>query len=168
MACSRVWEHEGQHCALRGPKPDCLMPCWPVAGGPLDAVSSACAKSCELCRRQSGGARGEFRGELRDYQREGLGWLDFLQRFGFGGCLADDMGLGKTIQVLALLESRRELAPQRRRESRRRLRWSWCRARWSFIGRKRPPRFAPKLRFSITPELCASNPANILTTTMLF
>lgn len=50
----------------------------------------------------------QFQGELRSYQREGLGWLFFLQRFGFGGCLADDMGLGKTIQVLALLESRRE------------------------------------------------------------
>jgi superfamily II DNA or RNA helicase len=50
-----------------------------------------------------------FVGELRGYQREGLGWLHFLQRFGFGGCLADDMGLGKTVQVLALLESRREL-----------------------------------------------------------
>ena len=50
-----------------------------------------------------------FSGQLRDYQREGLGWLCFLQRFGFGGCLADDMGLGKTVQVLALLESRREL-----------------------------------------------------------
>lgn len=50
----------------------------------------------------------DFHGELRTYQREGLGWLFFLQRFGFGGCLADDMGLGKTIQVLALLESRRE------------------------------------------------------------
>jgi superfamily II DNA or RNA helicase len=48
-----------------------------------------------------------FCGELRGYQREGLGWLKFLQQFGFGGCLADDMGLGKTIQVLALLESRR-------------------------------------------------------------
>ena len=52
---------------------------------------------------------GEFHGELRHYQLEGLGWLHFLQRFGFGGCLADDMGLGKTIQVLALLEARREL-----------------------------------------------------------
>jgi len=48
-----------------------------------------------------------FVGTLRDYQREGLGWLDFLAEFGFGGCLADDMGLGKTIQVLAFLESRR-------------------------------------------------------------
>jgi superfamily II DNA or RNA helicase len=48
-----------------------------------------------------------FRGTLRPYQREGLGWFDFLRRFGFGGCLADDMGLGKTVQVLALLEKRR-------------------------------------------------------------
>jgi superfamily II DNA or RNA helicase len=50
-----------------------------------------------------------FKGQLRGYQREGLGWLNFLRRFGFGGCLADDMGLGKTVQVLALLESRRKL-----------------------------------------------------------
>jgi hypothetical protein len=48
-----------------------------------------------------------FIGKLRDYQREGLGWFEFLQQFRFGGCLADDMGLGKTVQVLALLESRR-------------------------------------------------------------
>ncbi len=48
-----------------------------------------------------------FHGELRPYQREGLGWLDYLTRFGFGGILADDMGLGKTIQVLALLQRRR-------------------------------------------------------------
>jgi superfamily II DNA or RNA helicase len=48
-----------------------------------------------------------FHGELRPYQRDGLGWLDYLQRFGFGGILADDMGLGKTIQVLAFLQRRR-------------------------------------------------------------
>ncbi|MFL6197496.1 MAG: DEAD/DEAH box helicase, partial [Thermoanaerobaculia bacterium] len=50
-----------------------------------------------------------FHGELRGYQRAGLGWLHFLRDLGFGGCLADDMGLGKTVQVLALLESRRAL-----------------------------------------------------------
>jgi SNF2 family DNA or RNA helicase len=49
-----------------------------------------------------------FTGELRDYQREGLAWMLFLQDLGFGGCLADDMGLGKTAQVLALLERRRQ------------------------------------------------------------
>jgi superfamily II DNA or RNA helicase len=48
-----------------------------------------------------------FHGELRPYQCEGLGWLDYLQKFDFGGILADDMGLGKTIQVLALLQRRR-------------------------------------------------------------
>lgn len=40
-------------------------------------------------------------GVLRDYQLQGLNWLNFLDEFGFGGCLADDMGLGKTIQVIA-------------------------------------------------------------------
>ena len=48
-----------------------------------------------------------FVGQLRDYQREGLGWMEFLREFGFGGCLADDMGVGKTAQVLAMLETRR-------------------------------------------------------------
>jgi superfamily II DNA or RNA helicase len=50
-----------------------------------------------------------FEGTLRPYQRDGLGWLDYLHRFGFGGILADDMGLGKTIQVLSLLQRRKEL-----------------------------------------------------------
>ncbi len=49
-----------------------------------------------------------FRGTLRPYQREGLGWLHFLSEFGLGGCLADDMGLGKTVQLLAHMAERRE------------------------------------------------------------
>jgi superfamily II DNA or RNA helicase len=51
---------------------------------------------------------GGFTGELREYQRAGLGWLKFLRENGLGGILADDMGLGKTVQALAHLESRRE------------------------------------------------------------
>ena len=47
---------------------------------------------------------------LRPYQQTGLNWLTFLHDLGFGACLADDMGLGKTIQVLALLQSRKETA----------------------------------------------------------
>jgi len=47
-------------------------------------------------------------GTLRDYQKEGLNWLNFLDEFGFGGCLADDMGLGKTIQIIAFILSQRE------------------------------------------------------------
>ncbi|HEY9788646.1 MAG TPA: DEAD/DEAH box helicase [Candidatus Obscuribacterales bacterium] len=42
-----------------------------------------------------------FGSELRPYQNQGVGWLQFLREFGFGGILADDMGLGKTVQTLA-------------------------------------------------------------------
>jgi len=48
-----------------------------------------------------------FHGELRAYQRDGLGWIASLRELRLGGCLADDMGLGKTVQMLAALESRR-------------------------------------------------------------
>ncbi|MEX2381109.1 MAG: DEAD/DEAH box helicase [Opitutales bacterium] len=48
-----------------------------------------------------------FSGELRGYQKEGLGWLCYLRDLGIQGCLADDMGLGKTVQVLALLWERK-------------------------------------------------------------
>jgi superfamily II DNA or RNA helicase len=44
-----------------------------------------------------------FGATLRPYQEDGLGWLQFLRRHGFGGILADDMGLGKTVQTLAHL-----------------------------------------------------------------
>ncbi|HHW36314.1 MAG TPA: ATP-dependent helicase [Bacillales bacterium] len=39
-------------------------------------------------------------GELRAYQKQGMEWLVFLRKFGFGACLADDMGLGKTVQMI--------------------------------------------------------------------
>lgn len=52
-----------------------------------------------------------FGGDLRTYQREGLGWLRFLEEFHLGGCLADDMGLGKTVQLLALLAYSRKENP---------------------------------------------------------
>lgn len=45
---------------------------------------------------------------MRQYQSDGLSWLNFLQTAGLGGCLADDMGLGKTIQTLALLQYNKE------------------------------------------------------------
>ncbi len=45
---------------------------------------------------------------LRDYQRQGLAWLQRLRQYGLAGVLADDMGLGKTIQTLAHLLLERE------------------------------------------------------------
>ena len=50
-----------------------------------------------------------FVGELRPYQKRGFDWLHFLREYKFGGILADDMGLGKTVQVLAYLQSIKEL-----------------------------------------------------------
>ncbi len=47
--------------------------------------------------------------QLRPYQRHGVNWLCFLQRFGLNGILADDMGLGKTLQTLAAVERAREI-----------------------------------------------------------
>lgn len=41
---------------------------------------------------------------LRPYQKDGYTWLNYMQKLGFGACLADDMGLGKTLQVLCYLE----------------------------------------------------------------
>ncbi len=49
-----------------------------------------------------------LRAELRDYQKRGLSWMQFLRQMGFGGILADDMGLGKTVQVLAHILSEKE------------------------------------------------------------
>jgi superfamily II DNA or RNA helicase len=46
---------------------------------------------------------------LRAYQRQGVDWLRFLEKNGFGGILADEMGLGKTVQTLAWLTLERHL-----------------------------------------------------------
>ncbi len=50
-----------------------------------------------------------FHAMLRPYQKDGFTWLDYMNKLGFGACLADDMGLGKTIQVLAFLEKLRKM-----------------------------------------------------------
>lgn len=48
-----------------------------------------------------------FHATLRPYQKTGFSWLHYMDKLGFGACLADDMGLGKTVQVLAFLEKLR-------------------------------------------------------------
>jgi superfamily II DNA or RNA helicase len=82
-----------------------------LAGQPRAHVDEAFERiRDELSRGERPEAEDEpdgFEGTLRHYQREGLGWLTFLERLGLGGCLADDMGLGKTIQVLAMFVRRK-------------------------------------------------------------
>jgi len=41
--------------------------------------------------------------QLREYQQQGVNWLQFLREYQLNGILADDMGLGKTIQALTHL-----------------------------------------------------------------
>jgi len=46
--------------------------------------------------------------ELRDYQRDGLNWMQMLRQMQLNGILADDMGLGKTVQALAHILTEKE------------------------------------------------------------
>nr|KAJ3419461.1 TATA-binding protein-associated factor mot1 [Polyrhizophydium stewartii] len=45
----------------------------------------------------------DIRAELRPYQKEGVSWLAFLNRYGLQGILCDDMGLGKTLQSICMM-----------------------------------------------------------------
>ena len=49
----------------------------------------------------------QFQGTLREYQKRGVAWLNYLESLGLSGCLADDMGLGKSVQVIARLVQER-------------------------------------------------------------
>ncbi|MCC5829756.1 MAG: DEAD/DEAH box helicase [Phycisphaeraceae bacterium] len=69
-----------------------------------EKFSRARRRLAEFERLEPIEATESFRGDLRTYQKIGLGWLAFLRAFEMGGILADDMGLGKTIQVLAWLD----------------------------------------------------------------
>ena len=88
-----------------------------------------------------------FIGELRPYQRRGVGWLAHLRQLGLGACLADDMGLGKTIQAIALLlhirnEAVREHGPDTRLQPTLLICPTSVVANW----RREIERFAPGLR----------------------
>lgn len=45
----------------------------------------------------------EISATLRDYQKQGVGWLEQLRTMHLNGVLADDMGLGKTLQAIISL-----------------------------------------------------------------
>ena len=95
-----------------------------LQSGDAEAVKLQLDETCERLRDSLATFEGveprqepaEFTGDLREYQRFGLGWMEFLRQTGLGGCLADDMGLGKTVQVLALLQGIRLAASREERE----------------------------------------------------
>ncbi len=95
--------------ALRGSAP--IAPDAPevpvVAVGELKELVEALHERGEAAPEPEG-----FVGELRGYQRVGLGWLVHMQKQGVGAILADEMGLGKTPMTLALLERLRRDHPE--------------------------------------------------------
>ncbi len=50
----------------------------------------------------------KLQGQLREYQKRGVAWLQYLEQLGLNGCLADDMGMGKSFQVIARLVQERQ------------------------------------------------------------
>lgn len=93
----------------------------PYVHASLDGLDIACDASrarewLETARRRNRDARtelepvplGPLENVLRPYQKQGVYWMRFLERAGFGGLLADEMGLGKTLQTLAWLSLARD------------------------------------------------------------
>ena len=56
----------------------------------------------------------ELNAKLRNYQKQGYKWINYLHKHQLGGCLADDMGLGKTLQAIAMLAT---VYPQEKKSS---------------------------------------------------
>lgn len=75
-----------------------------------DALSQMLGKLRDQSQLQPIDNPTHLQGQLREYQKRGVSWLQYLEEVGLNGCLADDMGLGKTIQVIARMLQERELA----------------------------------------------------------
>jgi SNF2 family DNA or RNA helicase len=93
-----------------------------------------------------------LQGTLREYQKRGVAWLQYLEQLGLNPCLADDMGLGKTLEVIAHLLKEREdrigVEDAESTEGAERLPPTLIIAPTSVLGNwhKEIERFAPQLR----------------------
>ena len=74
-----------------------------TVGGPQAARITETLAALRAAQKTSCSPPTAFHGNLRQYQKEGLQWLQALRRARLGGVLADDMGLGKTVQIIAHL-----------------------------------------------------------------
>ena len=73
-----------------------------------DILSDMMAKLQDKSKLEPISDQLNLQGNLREYQKRGVAWLEYLERLGLNGCLADDMGLGKSVQVIARLVQERE------------------------------------------------------------
>ncbi|WGV24118.1 DEAD/DEAH box helicase [Halotia branconii] len=74
-----------------------------------DVLSEMIAKLQDKSRLEPISDQLNLQGNLREYQKRGVSWLEYLERLGLNGCLADDMGLGKSVQVIARLVQEKDL-----------------------------------------------------------
>ncbi|BAZ67481.1 putative helicase [Fischerella sp. NIES-4106] len=74
-----------------------------------EALSAMMAKLQDKTRLEPIAELANLQGTLREYQKRGVSWLEYIERLGLNGCLADDMGLGKSVQVIARLIQEREV-----------------------------------------------------------
>lgn len=74
-----------------------------------EALSEMMAKLQDKSQLEPISENLNLQGSLREYQKRGVSWLQYLEQLGLNGCLADDMGLGKSVQVIARLVQEKEL-----------------------------------------------------------
>ncbi|XP_056018084.1 TATA-binding protein-associated factor 172-like [Ostrea edulis] len=55
--------------------------------------------------------------ELRKYQKDGVNWLAFLNKYHLHGILCDDMGLGKTLQSICIMASDHKIRGEKYQET---------------------------------------------------
>ncbi len=77
-----------------------------------EALSAMMAKLQDKSQLEPISELTNLQGSLREYQKRGVSWLNYLERLGLNGCLADDMGLGKSVQVIARLLQEKETHPE--------------------------------------------------------
>ena len=81
-----------------------------IAVEPDESLAAMMAKLQDPNRLEAIANPAKLQGTLREYQKRGVSWIQFLEQLGLNGCLADDMGLGKTVQVIARLVMEKDLS----------------------------------------------------------
>jgi SNF2 family DNA or RNA helicase len=73
-----------------------------------DALATMMAKLQDKSKLEPISDPPQLQGTLREYQKRGVAWLQYLEALGINGCLADDMGLGKSVQVITRIINEKE------------------------------------------------------------
>ncbi|MEM7555558.1 MAG: DEAD/DEAH box helicase [Cyanobacteria bacterium P01_A01_bin.84] len=112
-----------------------------------EALSAMMAKLQDKSQLEPVSELANLQGTLREYQKRGVSWLDYLEQLGLNGCLADDMGLGKSVQVIARLVQERE-KNQKKNQKKNPLLPTLLIAPTSVVGnwQKEIAKFAPHLK----------------------